>query len=206
MIIMDGCCTCISIHAPRTGSDPTLSFRPRHGGYFNPRSPHGERQLKPCQRVILRKFQSTLPARGATADRILSNMRQIISIHAPRTGSDNVVGSRKIPSPIFQSTLPARGATLMSSNFSQGFIFQSTLPARGATHLAVRTLCLRNFNPRSPHGERHILQDIVDVSQISIHAPRTGSDANLILQIYTRQNFNPRSPHGERRRSFIKLS
>ena len=66
MIIMDGCCTCISIHAPRTGSDPTLSFRPRHGGYFNPRSPHGERQGFKFRGIDDVIFQSTLPARGAT--------------------------------------------------------------------------------------------------------------------------------------------
>ena len=92
------------------GERPTRA----HGGwrtsYFNPRSPHGERHVLWCRLVIRQDFnprsphgerlqrdyhgaldivfQSTLPARGATADRILSNMRQIISIHAPRTGSD----------------------------------------------------------------------------------------------------------------------
>ena len=65
MIIMDGCSTCISIHAPRTGSDVLRAVHrarlaisihaPRTGsdggdddsrlahGDFNPRSPHGER-------------------------------------------------------------------------------------------------------------------------------------------------------------------
>ena len=33
----------ISIHAPRTGSDPIPFCCPRPGDYFNPRSPHGER-------------------------------------------------------------------------------------------------------------------------------------------------------------------
>ena len=55
---------------------------------FNPRSPHGERLQRDYHGAFDIVFQSTLPARGATADRILSNMRQIISIHAPRTGSD----------------------------------------------------------------------------------------------------------------------
>ena len=33
------------------------------------------------------------------------------------------------------------------------------------------------FNPRSPHGERHILPHIKATQiSISIHAPRTGSD------------------------------
>ena len=82
---------------------------------------------------------------------------------------------------------------------------------------------LRNFNPRSPHGERPPEYGILPVSvYISIHAPRTGSDlragragcdgqeafqstlpargATIAIEtLYVRhQNFNPRSPHGER--------
>ena len=35
----------------------------------------------------------------------------------------------------------------------------------------------RDFNPRSPHGERPALQEIKAILlEISIHAPRTGSD------------------------------
>ena len=34
-----------------------------------------------------------------------------------------------------------------------------------------------NFNPRSPHGERLLVNEIVErFLVISIHAPRTGSD------------------------------
>ena len=36
----------ISIHAPREGSDSTLSQDVRGGRYFNPRSPRGERPSK----------------------------------------------------------------------------------------------------------------------------------------------------------------
>ena len=80
-------------------------------------------------------FQSTLPARGATL--LVENNRQAIdiSIHAPRTGSDD---ERRILCRfrlLFQSTLPARGATL------------PRVDGKGAT---------MNFNPRSPHGERHV--------------------------------------------------
>ena len=35
----------------------------------------------------------------------------------------------------------------------------------------------KDFNPRSPHGERHrILSNMRQIEAISIHAPRTGSD------------------------------
>ena len=56
--------------------------------------------------------------------------------------------------------------------------FQSTLPARGATfELGDIARRQNDFNPRSPHGERHKRQenDTPD-GRISIHAPRTGSD------------------------------
>ena len=55
--------------------------------------------------------------------------------------------------------------------------FQSTLPARGATVHAVL---------------------LVALVPISIHAPRTGSDAERWPLLSGLQYFNPRSPHGER--------
>ena len=80
-----------------------------------------------------------------------------ISIHAPRTGSDFRALVYDASVIQFQSTLPARGATLVSRIASSAFSrFQSTLPARGATH----------------HHHRHF-----GGRAISIHAPRTGSDA-----------------------------
>ena len=78
-----------------------------------------------------------------------------ISIHAPRTGSDQ-----------FQNL------TLLLRNE-----FQSTLPARGAT---VESLAMNIMNSISIHaprtgsdGEQYATTSYVD---ISIHAPRTGSD------------------------------
>ena len=55
---------------------------------FNPRSPHGERPVSEFQAAAHKAFQSTLPARGATAQ------------FQPAGKSLR-----------FQSTLPARGAT-----------------------------------------------------------------------------------------------
>ena len=102
----------ISIHAPRTGSDPlsvrlllppSSDFNPRspHGERrqgavqnksprqnFNPRSPHGERPHGMQLPVWTTTFQSTLPARGATASKLCKPAGCTISIHAPRTGSD----------------------------------------------------------------------------------------------------------------------
>ena len=81
---------------------------------------------------------------------------QIISIHAPREGSDIMIG-RKFKGGIFLSTLPARGATLKLPDLKFHYMaFLSTLPARGATL-----------------NEGELVPIYVD---ISIHAPREGSD------------------------------
>ena len=153
---------------------------------FNPRSPHGER---PCSHPIPARdtsFQSTLPARGATCALLEVLGIQPISIHAPRTGSDRGSVRGRAP-PVFQSTLPARGATERSKD-----IMDSAF----------------DFNPRSPHGERQFAKlGGWDDINISIHAPRTGSDLPWLacLPRYT-YNFNPRSPHGERRQTVRLLS
>ena len=168
----------ISIHAPRTGSD-----RARPGGteeqkYFNPRSPHGER-LQPLRVVQpVCRFQSTLPARGATG------------------GHRDGAAARP-----FQSTLPARGATAAPGCVSGARTrFQSTLPARGATVSGCqRGTAPDYFNPRSPHGERRTSgRHPCERPAISIHAPRTGSDFSFRRVAQLDLDFNPRSPHGER--------
>ena len=123
----------ISIHAPRTGSDAFPCLAARAYSNFNPRSPHGERQL----------HSTRTPPRGD------------ISIHAPRTGSDaDSHGSRKVPnhfnprsphgerprwhgqssgSTHFNPRSPHGERRLISACSSTLILFQSTLPARGAT-------------------------------------------------------------------------
>ena len=145
-------------------------------------------------------FQSTLPVRGATMP---------------------VMAIRSLA--LFQSTLPVRGATKLIKEQGIMEIFQSTLPVRGATGPPASCLwSSRYFNPRSPYGERPMALNClmypslfqstlpvrgatpalipgVLVLQISIHAPRTGSDASLLRFCRSSWHFNPRSPYGERR-------
>ena len=123
---------CVSIHAPRAGSDLLISSIVGVESSFNPRSPRGERhEAKHEYRV-----------------------NGVVSIHAPRAGSDMPRGLRWTGWPCFnprsprgerrrlkldgqevwfQSTLPARGATNPGWRASVVAKFQSTLPARGAT-------------------------------------------------------------------------
>ena len=135
----------------RLGTDQ----KPFQQGNFYPRSPRGERQRQPSNSYSDSVFLSTLPARGATLDSIKRYAKIIISIHAPREGSDAALPVKPIASRVFLSTLPARGATSgVVALASRRVIsihapregsdkkifydrdiceFLSTLPARGAT-------------------------------------------------------------------------
>ena len=101
-------------------------------------------------------FQSTLPVWGATDDLLAFLVGFLISIHAPRVGSD--------------------AATAAFTSWT--LLFQSTLPVWGATSTACPAECQqKDFNPRSPCGERPGWPPLgFWMSQISIHAPRVGSD------------------------------
>ncbi len=148
----------ISIHAPRTGSDPYCHFvfggtggfqstLPARGATFGENAVGGRRKI----------FQSTLPARGATA--------------GPHSTNKNAIS--------FQSTLPARGATAHSffSSASRR-LFQSTLPARGATLLHRSPSFLPGISIHAPRtgSDRLSFAEQQERKAISIHAPRTGSD------------------------------
>ena len=129
-------------------------------------------------------FQPTLPARGATRTSGRHPCgHPAISTHAPRTGSDFERQTTMENLAIFQPTLPARGATPLGYGEGVNQLFQPTLPARGATNCS--TMGPRfpiDFNPRSPHGERHGDAGGKRAEfAISTHAPRTGSDADDFL-------------------------
>ena len=172
----------ISTHAPRTGSDQSQPAAARAASNFNPRSPHGERRPpRPALAIPTKKFQPTLPARGATAGGWLAaggagdfnprsphgerhyarlaygRMESIISTHAPRTGSD-------------EATLNAK---------QEWFLISTHAPRTGSDcRVGESTYVDADFNPRSPHGERHRAGRYnPGRNGISTHAPRTGSDA-----------------------------
>ena len=122
---------------------------------FNPRSPHGERQRKAKLERTATLFQSTLPARGATGVTTTQKMLESISIHAPRTGSDEGVYDAKSAA-TFQSTLPARGATMPVLYSSPPLLISIHAPRTGSDEITScpYPVCANYFNPRSPHGER----------------------------------------------------
>ena len=146
--------------------------------YFNPRSPHGERLL--------------LSGRIALLD--------LISTHAPRTGSDKMRHTSAARLHLFQPTLPARGATLPAIGETVVITISTHAPRTGSDAFLLSVgRGPAYFNPRSPHGERPRSFFLSGVARlISTHAPRTGSDFCRRLPAPRGQYFNPRSPHGER--------
>ena len=79
------------------------------------------------------RFQSTLPVWGATCGRLSAIKEVIISIHAPRVGSDS-------------------DTFLFYTIFSNNFNPRS--PCGERRTISVSLPSLANFNPRSPCGER----------------------------------------------------
>ena len=147
--------SCISIHAPCTGSDGFIPKR-QAGSAISIHAPCTGSDM-PLLHSSCREsaFQSTLPARGATWQRLCADHQAAISIHAPCTGSDADCPNLWIRVKKFQSTLPARGATKYASARRKLLSFQSTLPARGATvGCSCAIASAPYFNPRSLHGER----------------------------------------------------
>ena len=130
---------------------------------------------------------------------------EIISIHAPRVGSDERFGEIWEMDKRFQSTLPVWGATVCIYAMRYAAEkFQSTLPVWGATqkHSTACASCLFQSTLPVWGATLHDHWRATD-QEISIHAPRVGSDrCNQRLGlcgIY----FNPRSPCGERLRSSV---
>ena len=79
----------ISIHAPREGSDTFFSNLYRFTSKFQSTLPvRGATSGAVKLNYAKSRFQSTLPVRGATRGRSNPYREPLISIHAPREGSD----------------------------------------------------------------------------------------------------------------------
>ena len=169
---------------------------------FNPRSPHGERQHHRDKRAYSPLISIHAPRTGSDNLALCKGMYMSISIHAPRTGSDDK----------------------MFAAFERGFDISIHAPRTGSDRILIASNeRIEHFNPRSPHGERLTVQaySLIETgfqstlpargatetpsaspsaATISIHAPRTGSDrGGRAPELCRAADFNPRSPHGERR-------
>ena len=147
--------TAISIHAPRMGSDTINSLRQAFQVQFQSTLPAWGATYLPDLLKVQVKFQSTLPAWGATRPEYAHSSKILISIHAPRMGSDGRSFFSPYSPQAFQSTLPAWGATRLQRPEYLGGSISIHAPRMGSDcSLASLILIDSYFNPRSPHGER----------------------------------------------------
>ena len=102
----------------------------------------------------------------------------------------------------FQPTLPARGATAPQALPVAGAGISTHAPRTGSDALpCLAARVYSNFNPRSPHGERHCTapgHPAEGTFQPTL--PARGATRFQIKPGNPAENFNPRSPHGERHR------
>ena len=170
----------ISIHTPRMGSDSQSASDPKAlRKYFNPRSPDGERPDTLSNFPFSSIFQSTLPGWGAT--RVSMWCRSCRTNFNPRSpdGERHFTACAASLRSRFQSTLPGWGATTHGADEKEtNIIFQSTLPGWGATAIGFSNSSEYLFQSTLPGWGATIrgLQHFIPL-EISIHAPRMGSDA-----------------------------
>ena len=126
--------------------------------------------------------------------------------------------------PLFQSTLPVWGATARGKRAAGLLLhfnprspcgerpvagvpaqpvdgqFQSTLPVWGATLLPAQVFGAVDISIHAPRvgSDGVTLEQAEEDKKISIHAPRVGSDCYPAGSEAGRHDFNPRSPCGER--------
>ena len=152
----------------------------RSWGYFNPRSPCGERHA--CAKLGLHCCYISIHAPRAGSDELCIFDEQCnfgISIHAPRAGSDGIAIERSETKKEFQSTLPVRGATMRTGVRITVYRISIHAPRAGSDV----------FDP--PH---------LTGAKISIHAPRAGGDRRPPSPPEPPPPyFNPRPPCGGRR-------
>ena len=146
---------------------------------FNPRSPCGERPRSRMVSDSTREFQSTLPVRGATSENVVVLNNGLISIHAPRAGSD-VADLLRAGYVEISIHAPRAGSDFSVRNFRIKDTISIHAPRAGS-------------DTRVPHAPAQL--------PISIHAPRAGSDPQNQATRFRPCDFNPRSPCGERRRA-----
>ena len=150
---------------------------------------------------LCRRFQSTLPARGATSNRCYSVRAFLISIHAPRTGSDQrgnhgaCVERISIHAPRTGSDPCTLHQRRRSRNFNPRSPHGERL-RREVPHSARKN----HFNPRSPHGERpRFFKCFVSRPRFQSTLPARGATIVQLDVLFSNfDHFNPRSPHGER--------
>ena len=145
---------------PARGATRPSPTTPAAAGNFYPRSPRGERRLGRPPPWLEIDFYPRSPRGERRNHSALLTQGFHISIHAPREGSDRPAKAGQFSNHNFYPRSPRGERPGLFAVAFQAAQFLSTLPARGAT-------------PPEWLGQRFL--------DISIHAPREGSDVSIFL-------------------------
>ena len=114
---------------------------------------------------------------GATNWKSSGRRCRSISIHAPRVGSDKRARNRRMLSRYFNPRSPCGERLIHGTIITPHKRFQSTLPVWGATQPLRRRRELLQISIHAPRvGSDMVLHILGYIKEISIHAPRVGSD------------------------------
>ena len=152
------------------------------------------------RRLLYQIFQSTPPARGATAGPICRVLGvSIISIHAPREGGDTV-SRTQLPKPFWISIhAPREGGDLSSTVVPRPTTISIHAPREGGDCGTVAGAGPAGISIHAPReGGDLVIDQVGHRPDISIHAPREGGDRGHAYGADGWTYFNPRPPRGGR--------
>ena len=137
--------------------------------------------------------------RGATIVICVDSVRCVISIHAPRAGSDCEIAELLAVTKTFQSTLPVRERHALSPTKRHTIAISIHAPRAGSD--CTGRNCFEGylyFNSRPPCGERQFVSIYNHFTRFNSR-PRAGSDVGGYPFSLHILNFNSRTPCRERR-------
>ena len=142
--------TDVSIHAPRAGGDAAICNARRPSQMFQSTPPaRGATANVESAGLLSRSFNPRPPRGGRRRDQCVELRHVTVSIHAPRAGGD-VHSRRGSQCTRVSIHAPRAGGDVPRCSTSPRKSFQSTLPARGATTSMARSAGHRAFQSTLP--------------------------------------------------------
>ena len=150
--------------------------------------------------VSARRFQSTLPMRGATPGNSRSALPIRISIHTPHAGSDPHLHRAYAVNGKFQSTLPMRGATQHARRWRLKISISIHTPHAGSDSCTIRFYVIQNISIHTPHAgsDPATIWRRENLTQFQSTLPMRGATSSDRAFQARIPDFNPHSPCGER--------
>ena len=190
----------ISIHAPREGSDSATTRLCPTAANFYPRSPRGERQNHVGTANVPRDFYPRSPRGERPRACCCAAGQKYFYPRSPRGERPPIVHTVRPCTANFYPRSPRGERQSGVGYWYSPSLFLSTLPARGATRFGAGEAAGVQISIHAPReGSDNNMDEVFDVGLISIHAPREGSDGGARRSLAAHNHFYPRSPRGERR-------